>query len=145
MKQKKNLLVFSNNSIYREVDIDEFEKDEILCGNTEKCDIKLKIKSNEDIIIKFRKINDIWQLVENEAVYYVVNGIKTPRKILVHGDMVSIKHNVHKGELLKISYFIDLQSSTENYDLKIRRLVIMKILVFVAAGGLTRCRISFEC
>lgn len=120
MKQKKNLLVFSNNSIYREVDIDEFEKDEILCGNTEKCDIKLKIKSNEDIIIKFRKINDIWQLVENEAVYYVVNGIKTPRKILVHGDMVSIKHNVHKGELLKISYFIDLQSSTENYDLKIK-------------------------
>ena len=120
MKQKKNLLVFSNNSIYREVDIDEFEKDEILCGNTVKCDIKLKIKSNEDIIIKFRKINDIWQLVENEAVYYVVNGIKTPRKILVHGDMVSIKHNAHKGELLKISYFIDLQSSTENYDLKIK-------------------------
>lgn len=27
----------------------------------------------------------------------------------------------------------------ENYDLKIRRLVIMKILFFVAAGGLTRC------
>lgn len=120
MKQKKNLLVFSNNSIYREVDIDEFEKDEILCGNTEKCDVRLKIKSNENIIIKFRKINEIWQIVENEYVYYVINGIKTPRKILIHGDMISIKHNVHKGELLKISYFIDLQSSTENYDLKIK-------------------------
>lgn len=33
----------------------------------------------------------------------------------------------------------------ENYELQKRRLVIMKILFFVAAGGLTRCRISFDC
>ena len=51
MKEKNNLLVFSNDSMYREVDIDEFDKEEILCGNTSKCDIRLKIKSSEEIIM----------------------------------------------------------------------------------------------
>lgn len=119
MKEKNNLLVFSNDSMYREVDIDEFDKEEILCGNTSKCDIRLKIKSSEEIIITFKKINDIWQIVENERTYYVVNGIKTPRKQLIHGDTIVVKHNVHKGELFNISYFIDFKSNIENYDLKI--------------------------
>lgn len=119
MKEKNNLLVFSNDSMYREVDIDEFDKEEILCGNTSKCDIRLKIKSSEEIIITFRKINDIWQIVENESTYYIANGIKTPRKQLIHGDTIVVKHNVHKGELFNISYFIDFKSNIENYDLKI--------------------------
>ena len=119
MKEKNNLLVFSNDSMYREVDIDEFDKEEILCGNTSKCDIRLKIKSSEEIIITFKKINDIWQIVENESTYYIANGIKTPRKQLIHGDTIVVKHNVHKGELFNISYFIDFKSNIENYDLKI--------------------------
>lgn len=119
LKEQKNLLVFSNEDIYREVDIDEFEKDEVLCGNTSECDIRLRIKSVEEIIIVFRKINENWHIVQNEGVYYIANGIKTPRKQLVHGDTVVVKHNIHKGELFNINYFIDFKSNVENYDLKI--------------------------
>lgn len=119
LKEQKNLLVFFNDNIYREVDIDEFEKDEVLCGNTSECDVKLRVKSAEEIIIVFRKISNNWYIVQNEGVYYIANGIKTPRKQLVHGDTIVVKHNVHKGELINVNYFIDFKSSVENYDLRI--------------------------
>lgn len=119
MKEQKNLLVFSNDDIYREIDIDEFEKEQVLCGNTNACDVKLRVKSTEDIVIVFRKVNDNWHIVQNEGVYYIANGIKTPRKQLVHGDTIIVKHNIHKGELLNINYFIDFKNSVENYDLEI--------------------------
>ena len=118
MKEKK-ILVFSNDNIYKEIDIEEFEKEEVLCGNTNECDIKLRIKTTEEIIITFKKNGNVWSITSDDKIYFIINGIKTPRKQLVHGDTIVTKHNIHRGELFNINYFIDFKSSTENYDLKV--------------------------
>lgn len=112
-----NVLILYNEDFYKEIDLDGFEKDTIVIGNTDTCDIKLKLRVKEPASIKFNKKNAAWQVEDGEKAYSVVNGIKAPRRILTNGDQLTIKESTDKKELFKINYFIDFIVEKENYDL----------------------------
>ena len=111
-----NILIINNQDFYKEIDLDDFEKERVILGNFEECDIKLNLNTQETISVYFNKINTSWQITEGENSYCIINNIKTPRKILLHGDQANIKFSVDKTELFKISFFIDFIIEKEDYD-----------------------------
>ena len=111
-----NILIINNQDFYKEIDLDDFEKETVILGNYEECDIRLKLNTSEIISVYFNKINTSWQITEGENSYCIINNIKTPRKILLHGDQANIKFSLDKTELFKISFFIDFIIEKENYD-----------------------------
>ncbi|QLY81487.1 type VII secretion protein EssC [Clostridium intestinale] len=111
-----NVLILYNDDFYKEIDLDGFEKDEVVIGNTDDSDIKLKIREYKDISIVFERKNNSWIISSQKSVYCTVNGIKVSRRILINGDKIGIKSSETKKELFKINYFIDFVVENENYD-----------------------------
>lgn len=114
-KNYNNVLIVYNSDFYKEIDLDDYEKTKVSIGNSNDCDIKLNIRV-KDTCIYFNKINTSWQVVNGENTYCMVNDIKTPRKILINGDQISVKSLIEKEELFKINFFIDFVIEKENYD-----------------------------
>lgn len=110
-----NVLIVYNREFYKEIDLDEFEKEIVTLGSYEDCDIKLKLQDR--INIKFIKKNSFWQVEDGESTYSVINGIRAHRRILCNGDKLIIKSSISKKEIFKINYFIDFVVEKENYDM----------------------------
>lgn len=113
-KKVKNTIILFNEYFYKEIDLDSFNKDEIVISNEEECDIKLNIQ-REKIKIRLLKENNIWILDKCTGVYYIINKIKVSRKKLSHGDEVIVKA-LDREELFKMHFFLDFSSGKENYD-----------------------------
>ncbi|WP_077852747.1 type VII secretion protein EssC [Clostridium felsineum] len=119
MEEKRNysnVLILYNSDFYKEIDLDDYGKGTILVGNGGNCDIKLKLDTEELVYIYFNKINTSWQIKDGENAYCIVNDIKTPRKVLINGDQITIKNLKDREELFKINFFIDFIVEKENYD-----------------------------
>lgn len=140
MKKKsiKNTLILFNEYIYNEIDLDSFKKEEIIIGNNDYCDIKLRIEM-EDFEIKLINTSDYWQIVDSKAVYYVINGVKAKRKKLTHGDQIILKDH-DKNELFRINFFLDFSSGKENYN----RGIDITTLTEVKIGRATNNEIVIE-
>ncbi|MGG7179420.1 type VII secretion protein EssC [Clostridium paraputrificum] len=110
----KNTIILFNEYFYNEVDLDSFNKDEIIISNSNLCDIKVSILRNE-FRITLKKIDSYWLILESIDVDFVVNGTKVPRKKLVHGDQVSVLDDT-RNEIFKINFFLDFSSGKEDYS-----------------------------
>lgn len=135
-----NILIINNQDFYKEIDLDDYEKDTVILGNYEECDINLKIDVPEKISVYFNKINTSWQITEGENSYCIINNIKTPRKILLHGDQANIKFSLDKSELFKISFFIDFIIEKENYD----KVIFLDKVDLVTIGSFSSNNIIIE-
>jgi S-DNA-T family DNA segregation ATPase FtsK/SpoIIIE len=111
-----NVLILYNDNLYKEIDLDGFEKDTVLIGNLKDADIKLRLSSKEEVVIAFERKNNSWAISGSDKAYCSINGIKTSKKILMNGDKISIKEVDTKKELFKINYFIDFVVENDNYD-----------------------------
>lgn len=116
MADLKNVVLLFNNTLYKEIDIDSYESNELLFGNFDTADIYIKLDVNLKFSFKLLKNNDYWEISDGENVYFLINSIKVNRKKLVHGDQISVKLTSNKLELFKINFFIDFSSGKENYD-----------------------------
>ncbi|KHD34607.1 peptide-binding protein [Clostridium acetobutylicum] len=133
MEEKRNynnVLILYNSDFYKEIDLDDYEKGTVVVGNSANCDIKLKLETEELVYIYFNKINTSWQIKDGENAYCIVNDIKTPRKILVNGDQITIKNVKDKEELFKINFFIDFIVEKENYD----KVISLKDVTYLSIG-----------
>jgi S-DNA-T family DNA segregation ATPase FtsK/SpoIIIE len=111
-----NVLILYNSDFYKEINLDDYEKDTVVIGNTSNCDIKIKLKCESILSIYFVKLNTSWQVRDGENSYCVVNDIKTPRKVLSNGDQITVKDLKEKEALFQINFFIDFVIEKENYD-----------------------------
>ncbi|MGL5649507.1 MAG: type VII secretion protein EssC [Clostridium sp.] len=112
----KHVLILFNKNFYKEFDIDNFDCEELTIGLEEDNEIKLNLDINMKISLKILKNNNYWEIIEGENLYCIINGIKTSRKKMMHGDQISIKLKSNKIELFKINFFVDFVSGKENYD-----------------------------
>lgn len=128
-KKIRSVLILFNNDIYKEVDLDDYEEDIIMIGNTSECQVKLKTMYDKDFNVIFTKKKNSWQISDGKDSYCVINGVKVPRKIINSGDKITIKDCISKDEILKINYFIDFIIDTEDYDREINIEKIKKIKI----------------
>ncbi|MBE6047976.1 MAG: type VII secretion protein EssC, partial [Clostridium sp.] len=124
-----NILILYNEDFYKELDLDEIQKDSITVGNTADCTINLNFNNYHDISVKFVKKNDSWILSGESKTYCVINGVKVPRKNLVNGDKIVVKNIETKEELFRINYFIDFVVDEEDYNREILLNKIKKIKI----------------
>ena len=77
-RQVKNTVILFNEYIYKEIDLDSFNKEEILISNINECDIKINITMDKWSINLVKEFNN-WVIKNPQGVYYVINNINVRR------------------------------------------------------------------
>lgn len=113
----KNTIILYNSYFYNEVDLDSFNKDELIISNTNLCDIKVNILTN-DFKIKLLKVDNYWVILESYNVLFVINNRRIVKKKLMHGDQIAILDN-SRNEIFNINFFLDFASGKEDYSKEI--------------------------
>ncbi|MBB6716652.1 type VII secretion protein EssC [Clostridium gasigenes] len=125
----RSILILYNKEIYKEIDLDDYEDEIVMIGNTSECQIKLKTLYEKDFNVIFTKKKNLWQISDGKDSYCVINAVKVPRRIMSSGDKITIKDVVSKNEIFKINYFLDFTIETEDYDREINIESIKKIKI----------------
>lgn len=110
----KNTIIIFNEYFYNEIDLDSFNRDEILISNGNICDVKISILG-DTFKIRIQKVDGYWLLLPSNEVTFVINSTKINRKKLVHGDQITILDS-YKNEMFKVNFFLDFSSGKEDYS-----------------------------
>ena len=135
-------IIIYGKKVYREYELEHDSDTSIKVGTSKGCNIRFN-KENffGDFSFEFLKSNDTWIVNSLDGVYFTEDGVmKVYSKELKHGDDLIVKYEDSSGEVFKVNFFIDFDSSEKNYNREIDILNIGNITI----GGLESCDIYIK-
>lgn len=135
-------IIIYGKKVYREYELEHDSDASIKVGTSKGCNIRFN-KENffGDFSFEFLKSNDTWIVNSLDGVYFTEDGVmKVYSKELKHGDDLIVKYEDSSGEVFKVNFFIDFDSSEKNYNREIDILNIGNITI----GGLESCDIYIK-
>ena len=114
-------IIIYGKKVYREYELEHDSDASIKVGTSKGCNIRFN-KENffRDFSFEFLKSNDTWIVNSLDGVYFTEDGVmKVYSKELKHGDDLIVKYEDSSGEVFKVNFFIDFDSSEKNYNREI--------------------------
>lgn len=109
-----------NKRLYKEINLTQ-EKNIIVIGTDKSCDVRFNQEGfSEDFKFIVRRTNTGWQLRCDNGTYISdVNAMKYVSKSLNHGDTFSIRYQSTNQEIIKLSFVLNFEAETPNFNRKI--------------------------
>lgn len=133
--------VLSNSRLLREIEL-EPESKHVRIGTGKDCMVRFDIDMFfEEFGFCFENQGESWTLICADGSYVSVDGVlKLSTRELVHGDNLKLKYQTSNQEILNISFTLDFEYETKDYD----RVIDINEVQSFSIGGAPGCDIELK-